>query len=205
MRRVDGLGVAGLLMLIAGAGTFVGAYRSLPLWLVWLAGPLFWYLGFAMVISWMLCRVLSVLPQSKAEAAEERPQKVLTLRSNFLEHDYEPTMEPTMRKVPVFGTLLLLFLISTVMIYAYAADNGAALFSAKCAMCHGADATGKTAMGAKLNIRNLLSPEVQKQSDAELSQIIAKGKNKMPAYGGKLSNDEIAQLTGHIRALAKKH
>lgn len=110
-----------------------------------------------------------------------------------------------MRKVPVFGAMLLLLLISTLMISANAADNGAALFSAKCAMCHGADAQGKTAMGAKLNIRNLVSPEVQKQSDAELAQIISNGKDKMPAYGAKLSKEEIAQLTAHIRALAKKH
>lgn len=110
-----------------------------------------------------------------------------------------------MRKVPVFGTLLLLLFISTVMIYANAADSGAALFSSKCAACHGADATGKTPMGAKMNIRNLVSPEVQKQSDAELTQIIAKGKNRMPAFDSKLGKDEIAQLTAHIRGLAKKH
>lgn len=201
MRRVDMLGIAGLLLLLAGAGTFVGAYSVLPLWIVWLVGPLCWYLGFAVVISWMLCRLLGALPAAKP-VEEEQPQQVF--RSNFLEHDYEVPMEPRMRKVPVFGTLLLLLFISTVMIYANAADNGAALFSAKCAMCHGADAAGKTAMGAKLNVRNLVSPEVQKQSDAELTTIIAKGKNKMPAYDGKLSKDEIAQLTAHIRELAKK-
>lgn len=204
MRRVDMLGITGLLLLVAGGLTFVGAYSVLPLWIVWLVGPLCWYLGFAVVISWMLCRLFGALPAAKPEP-EEQPQKVLSYRSNFLEHDYEVPMEPRMRKVPVFGTLLLLLLISTVMIYANAADSGAALFTTKCAMCHGADATGKTAMGAKLNIRNLVSPEVQKQSDVELGQIIAKGKNKMPAYEGKLSKDEIAQLTAHIRELAKKH
>jgi cytochrome c6 len=204
MRRVDWLGITGLLMLLAGAGTFVGAYSVLPLWIVWLLGPLCWYLGFAMVISWLLCRLLNLAPAARPEP-EEQPQKVLALRSNFLEHDYEAPMEPRMRKVPVFGALLLLVLIFTAMIYARAADNGAALFASKCAMCHGADAQGKTAMGAKMNIRNLVSPEVQKQSDAELSQIIANGKNKMPAYGSKLSKDEIAELTAHIRQLAKKH
>jgi mono/diheme cytochrome c family protein len=202
MRRVDMLGITGLLLLVAGAGTFVGAYSVLPLWIVWLVGPLCWYLGFAVVISWMLCRFFA-MPAAKPEA-EEQPQKVLSIRSNFLEHDYEAPMEPRMRKVPVFGALMLLLFLSTVMIYANAADSGTALFSAKCAMCHGADAQGKTAMGAKMNIRNLVSPEVQKQSDAELGQIIAKGKNKMPAYEGKLSKDDIAQLTAHIRSLAKK-
>lgn len=205
MRRVDMLGITGLLLLAAGAGTFIGVYSVLPLWIVWLLGPLCWYLGFAVVISWMLCRLFGAMaPETKPEA-EEQPQKVLSYRSNFLEHDYEVPMESRMRKVPVFGALLLLLFISSVMIYANAADNGAALFTSKCAACHGADAQGKTAMGAKMNIRNLVSPEVQKQSDAELSQIIAKGKNKMPAYESKLSKDDIAQLTAHIRSLAKKH
>ncbi len=201
MRRIDMLGITGLLLLVAGGGTFLGAYSVLPLWIVWLFGPLCWYLGFAVVISWLLWRLF----MQPAEKPEVQEQKVIAIRSNFLEHDYELPMEPRMRKVPVFGTLVLLLLISSLMIYANAADSGAALFTSKCAACHGADAQGKTAMGAKMNIRNLVSPEVQKQSDAELTQVISKGKNKMPAYEGKLSKDEIAQLTAHIRTLAKKH
>ena len=46
--------------------------------------------------------------------------------------------------------------------------------------------------------------EVQKQSVAELSQTIAKGKNKMQAYDGKLTKDEIAQLAAYVKGLAKK-
>ena len=110
-----------------------------------------------------------------------------------------------MRKVPVYG----LFLILSVMLVAttgaaYAADSGATFFAAKCAMCHGADGQGKTPMGAKLNIKDLSSPEIQQQSAADLSQTIAKGKNKMPAYDGKLTKDEIAQLSTYIKSLGKK-
>ena len=46
--------------------------------------------------------------------------------------------------------------------------------------------------------------EVQKQSAAELTQTIAKGKNKMPAYDGKLTKDEIAQLAAYVKGMAKK-
>ncbi len=110
-----------------------------------------------------------------------------------------------MRKVPVYSTLIILILLSSVFIsQAYGADSAAALFSGKCAMCHGADGQGKTAMGAKFNIRNLASPEVQKQSDSELTQIIAKGKDKMPGYDGKLTKDQIAQLGAYIKTLGKK-
>jgi mono/diheme cytochrome c family protein len=59
-------------------------------------------------------------------------------------------------------------------------------------------------MGKKLNLRALDSPEVQKLSDAELTTIIAKGKNKMPGYAGKIDDAEIAGLVKYIRSLAKK-
>ena len=85
-----------------------------------------------------------------------------------------------------------------------AADEGADLFKAKCAMCHGADASGKTAMGEKMKIRDLRSAEVQKQTDAELEGIISKGKEKMPAYGTKLSKQQIDKLVGFLREAGKK-
>jgi mono/diheme cytochrome c family protein len=85
-----------------------------------------------------------------------------------------------------------------------AADEGADLFKAKCAMCHGQDASGKTAMGEKLKIRDLRSAEVQKQTDAELEGIISKGKEKMPAYGSKLSKEQIDKLVGFLREAGKK-
>ncbi len=89
----------------------------------------------------------------------------------------------------------------------YAGGNAAAgkdLFTAKCAMCHGADGAGNTAMGKKFNIQNLRSPEIQKRSDAELAAAITKGKNKMPAFEGKLTPDEISNVIAHIRQLPKQ-
>jgi mono/diheme cytochrome c family protein len=83
------------------------------------------------------------------------------------------------------------------------AQDGATLFKTKCAMCHGPDGKGDSPMGKKLNVRDLGSPDVQKQSDAELATIIEKGKNKMPAFGGKLSAEQITALVSHIRELGK--
>ena len=82
---------------------------------------------------------------------------------------------------------------------------GAATFKAKCAMCHGADGAGKTAMGAKFNIPDLTSAEVQKKPDNSLVESIAKGKNKMPEFGSKLSAQQITQLKDYIREIGKKH
>jgi len=78
------------------------------------------------------------------------------------------------------------------------------VFKSKCAACHGPDGGAKTTMGSMLKIRDLRSDEVQKQNDSELNQIITKGKNKMPAFDGKLKKEEIQQLVVFIRQLAKK-
>lgn len=98
----------------------------------------------------------------------------------------------------------VLALAAAVVIPASAADDAAATFKSKCVMCHGADGAGKTPMGPKLGIRDLTSADVQKQSDAELQTVIAKGRNKMLAYGGKLSDEQISGLVKYIRSLAKK-
>lgn len=81
---------------------------------------------------------------------------------------------------------------------------GKDVFSGKCVMCHGADGTGNTAMGKRFNISNLRSPEAQKRSDAELAGVITKGKNKMPAFEGKLTPDQIGDVIAHIRELQKQ-
>jgi mono/diheme cytochrome c family protein len=79
----------------------------------------------------------------------------------------------------------------------FAAD-GTAVFKAKCVACHGADGT-KTipAMGVK----PLTSPEVKAKSEAQLITAVTKGQGKMPAFAGKLSDDEIKAAVAHVRSL----
>jgi mono/diheme cytochrome c family protein len=83
-----------------------------------------------------------------------------------------------------------------------AAEDAAALWKAKCAGCHGADGQ-PSAMGQKMGARDLGSPEVQKLTDAELTTLTAKGKNKMPAYEAKLTADQIKALVAHMRSFKK--
>ena len=85
-----------------------------------------------------------------------------------------------------------------------AAQDGPTVYKSKCAMCHGADGKGETPMGKKLNVRDLGSPEVQKQTDPELTNIISKGKSKMPSFEGKLTAEQIGQVLARIRDLGKK-
>jgi cytochrome c6 len=102
------------------------------------------------------------------------------------------------RPVVLMLGAIFLFAITTC---AYAQDDAAALYKSKCQVCHGADGKGDTPMGPKLGVKDFHSPEVAKMSDAELTEAIEKGKGKMPAYGGKLTGDQIKSLVKYIRSL----
>ena len=80
------------------------------------------------------------------------------------------------------------------------AQDSAALFKSKCKICHGVDGKG-TAVGHKLGVRAFSSPEVAKMSDEELETIVKNGKNKMPKYEGKLTDDQIKGLIKYVRTL----
>ncbi len=81
-----------------------------------------------------------------------------------------------------------------------AAQDAAATYKSKCAMCHGAD--GK---GGKMGTKDFASPDIQGMTDAQLADIITKGKApKMPAYGDKLKDSDIKDLVAYIRTLGKK-
>lgn len=99
---------------------------------------------------------------------------------------------------------ILTLLVMAVVIALPLSADGPSVFKSKCAACHGQDGKGETAMGKKLGIRSLASKEVQKQSDADLLAITKKGKNKMPAYDGKIPESDLKAVVAHIRTLAQK-
>ncbi|MGC2196585.1 MAG: c-type cytochrome [Terriglobales bacterium] len=100
------------------------------------------------------------------------------------------------------ASLVVLSVVFALSSWTFAAD-AAADFKAKCATCHGAEGKGDTAMGKTMKVKDLSSAEVQKQSDADLTTIIEKGKKPMPAYEGKLTKDQINDLVKYVRSLKK--
>jgi len=90
----------------------------------------------------------------------------------------------------------------TFSVSAFAA--GEDTYKAKCAGCHGPDGSGSTVMGKKFKLRDLRSPDVQKQSDADLHGIIAKGKPPMPAFEKTLDDAKIQELVAFTRSIATK-
>ncbi len=83
------------------------------------------------------------------------------------------------------------------------AEDGAGIYKAKCAMCHGPDGSGNTPVGKKMQLRDLCSAEVQKETDSQLAETVAKGKKGMPPYGKSLKEAQIKELVAYLRGLAK--
>jgi mono/diheme cytochrome c family protein len=108
------------------------------------------------------------------------------------------------KRIQVGIGAVALFLISVPYLSARADTGSESTYKTKCASCHGPDGGGDTAIGKKLGAHDFRSAEVQKMSDSELNEILAKGKNKMPAYEKSLKPDEIKGLVNYIRSFAAK-
>ena len=82
------------------------------------------------------------------------------------------------------------------------------VFDQKCAMCHAKDLTGNPAMAKMFKLDqsalSLVKKETLDKKDADLIATTTNGQGKMPAFKGKLSDDEIAGLVAYIRSLAPK-
>ena len=102
-----------------------------------------------------------------------------------------------MKKLTVVAMLLLL------AVPAMAAEDGAALFKAKCAMCHGQTGAGDTAIGKSKNIPPLGSDAVQKKSDADLTKWIAEGKGHEYKTKKGMNDEQIKALVAFVRTLKK--
>lgn len=77
------------------------------------------------------------------------------------------------------------------------------VFRAQCSSCHGRNGAGDTPIGKTLKAADLRSPEVQKQSDAQLAQVIADGRKNMPSFSNSLTQAQIRALVAYIRKLAE--
>jgi mono/diheme cytochrome c family protein len=104
----------------------------------------------------------------------------------------------------VGGFILFIALPLLYMPAARAQGTAEATYKAKCAGCHGPDGAGATAAGKAMKVRDFHDPDVQKETDAQLIDIIANGKNKMPKYSDKLKDTEIKDLATYVHGLGKK-
>ncbi|MGA8215293.1 MAG: c-type cytochrome [Candidatus Sulfotelmatobacter sp.] len=80
----------------------------------------------------------------------------------------------------------------------WAADDGAAIYKAKCAACHGVDAAGKPAA----KIPSLISDDAKKASDDDLAKSVTE-KPKHPATIKSLAPDQVKMVVQYVRSLQK--
>jgi mono/diheme cytochrome c family protein len=84
------------------------------------------------------------------------------------------------------------------------ARSAAELYGKNCASCHGRDGRAKTFKGKLKHARDLADSEWQgRVSDERIFNSVLNGKGKMPAYGKKLSEQEVDSLVSYVRALRK--
>ena len=102
----------------------------------------------------------------------------------------------TKRVVPV--ALLAAFGLTVPVL---AAEDGKALYEAKCAMCHGVDGVAKKmAAGSK----NLNDPAWKKTATVEgIVKDTADGKGKMKGMADKLSPDQMTAIANYVLTMAK--
>jgi mono/diheme cytochrome c family protein len=106
-----------------------------------------------------------------------------------------------MKKINVVAVAVAMAVFVTLSLSAQA-QSAPDLYKSKCVACHGADGTGSPT-GKKMGAHDFTGAEVQKLSDADLTDAITNGKNKMPKYADKLKPEEIKGLVAHIRTLKK--
>ncbi len=106
-------------------------------------------------------------------------------------------------------TLPLVCLVSVIAGFACAADVQEN-WTKNCASCHGKDGKGETKAGKKAEVRDLTDATYQASfTDEQMFKQIKEGlkdkngKEKMKAFGGTLSDEEIKALVTFVRGLKK--
>ena len=77
-------------------------------------------------------------------------------------------------------------------------------FDAQCAKCHGKDGRATSLHAKHVHARDMTNASWQNEvTDERLFNSISNGKGKMPAFGKKLSEDQIDALVRYVRQLKR--
>ena len=94
-------------------------------------------------------------------------------------------------------------IVSLLFVSVLGAAEGDSVFKARCTACHGPDGKGKAAIGTPdfTSVKTLSG-----LTDADVIDTVTNGKKGtiMPAWKGKLSDEEIAAVAGYVRSLSRK-
>ena len=101
-----------------------------------------------------------------------------------------------MKRTRILGGLVFAAIAGTgVALFAAGDQHPSALFLEYCAKCHGKDGTASTAKGKQLMARDFTDAEWQSaKKDAQLVKTVTEGGEDMPAFGKKLTKEQIESL-----------
>ncbi|HKF55794.1 MAG TPA: c-type cytochrome [Blastocatellia bacterium] len=120
-----------------------------------------------------------------------------------MKHQFRTTKRIVIGSLAILILAVILGLPGSNRVAGSQGSPGKAIFSTKCAICHGQDGSGNTPTGKNLKIKDLRSPEIQHMSDADLNNVVSKGKGKMPGYEKSLGADKITQVVAYVRELGR--
>ncbi len=104
-------------------------------------------------------------------------------------------------KTLVRSMLMLAAVVALAASTCAAQSAGAATYKAKCQMCHGAKGAADTPVAKMMKVLPVSSPEMAKLSEADMIKATEDGKGKMPAFKGKLTNEQITETVKYFRSL----
>lgn len=84
-----------------------------------------------------------------------------------------------------------------------AQETSPGLYKSKCALCHAPDGSASGPVGAQMNVPNLRLRPAQALTNEQWIQIVEDGKGRMPAFRGKLSDEQIRQVVSYLRELTR--
>jgi mono/diheme cytochrome c family protein len=104
--------------------------------------------------------------------------------------------------------LLALLLVSVFGVTSYKSDQSTKtteIFKDRCSRCHGLDGKGQTEQGARYHVPDFTSDSWPKPgvTDKELAATIKDGREEMPPFGPKLTDEEIKDLVMYVRSFKK--
>jgi len=82
---------------------------------------------------------------------------------------------------------------------------GRTIFERKCASCHGLSGDGQTITASRFPYANLLDGKWRGDgSVASIEEQIRRGRDPMPKFQGKLTDEEIRETAAYVRELATR-
>jgi len=124
-----------------------------------------------------------------------------TMKSTEPTRQIIPTERIAIMKITKLALLILTIAVALFVLIpslSWAADDGATLYKAKCAACHGADAMGKPAA----KIPALVGDDLKKATEDQIGKDITE-KPKHAGVAKNLTPDQVKMLVSYIKSLQK--